>query len=327
MTSFNVAVVFMIFNRPEAARGTLRAISAIRPTRLLVIADGPRPGHPTDAARCKETREVLKEIDWPCDVETNFSDSNLGTRRRFVSGLDWAFSRAEEVVILEDDCVPDPSFFPFCQEMLERYRDDNRVMAVCGRTSAAGQKRNSDYSYYFSTLYTSWGWASWRRAWEKFDVEMKEWPAVRRQGYLKDLFNDRGAARFWTTTLNLVHSNDLNSFSYRFQFSCWLNNALIIKPTCHLVRNIGIGAEATMTKDMIGDVNKLMGSMQFPLRHFPHMVPDRLSDLDNLRRGYYRPFYKRAYLKLRHIARSLRRNNGESGTSRLPQIGSGAVRR
>lgn len=304
-TGFDRPVVLILFNRPAVTRRILDAIAQVRPRHLLVIADGPRPGHPTDAERCRAARAVIDRVDWPCRVETNFAAANMGTRHRIASGLDWVFERVEEALVLEDDCLPDPTFFPFCAELLDRFRDDARVFAICGRSSMAAGRRNQPYSYYYSTLFASWGWATWRRAWRQFDMDMRLWPQMRREDRLMDLFNDRAAARFWTSTFDLLQADRLNSWAYRFQLACWAGNGLVVKPTRHLIRNIGFGEDATLTKDVIPGVNDQAGPVAFPLRHFPLMLPDRQSDLDDLRRRYFRPLHRRALFKLRRLARRL----------------------
>lgn len=157
------AIVFLIFNRPEETARTFAAIKAARPSTLLVVADGPRLDRAGEQELCARTRTVIDGVDWPCEVLRNFADANIGCGRRVSSGLDWAFSQVDEAVILEDDCLPDPSFFPYCDELLERYRTDERIMMVSGNNFQNGASRTWD-SYYFSRLPHCWGWATWRRA-------------------------------------------------------------------------------------------------------------------------------------------------------------------
>ena len=126
-------VAFVVFNRPACTARTLAAIRQAQPPRLLVIADGPRPAHPDDVKLCADVRNIVDEgVDWPCEVERNYAVGNLGCALRVSSGLTWAFSRAERLVVIEDDCLPDPSFFWFCDELLGRYADDTRIGQICG---------------------------------------------------------------------------------------------------------------------------------------------------------------------------------------------------
>src|SRR5579871_4386735 len=161
-------VALIVFNRPDTTRQVFQEIRRVRPPVLLVVADGPRRDHPEDEQLCRETRAVAEEVDWPCQVLTEYSDVNLGCRHRPASGLDWVFSQVEEAIILEDDCVPHPSFFRFCSELLSRYRDDARIGTIAGTNVQGGRKRGGA-SYYFSKYPTIWGWASWRRAWALYD--------------------------------------------------------------------------------------------------------------------------------------------------------------
>jgi len=136
----DISIAYIIFNRPRHTRETFQAIRDARPARLFIIADGPRPSHPTDAERCRAVREIVADIDWPCEVQRNYADQNLGLKRRVSSGLDWVFSQVESAIILEDDCLPHPDFFPFCQDLLERYKDDERVWTITGNNNQDGKK-------------------------------------------------------------------------------------------------------------------------------------------------------------------------------------------
>lgn len=152
-------VAFLIFNRPDTTRRVFAEIAKARPPKLLVVADGPRADHPDDVEKCAAVRAIIDGIDWDCKVLTNYSDINLGCKRRVSSGLDWVFDTVEEAIILEDDCLPHPAFFRFCEEMLNKYRDDKRIAMISGDNFQFGRKR-TEYSYYFSRYPHIWGWAS-----------------------------------------------------------------------------------------------------------------------------------------------------------------------
>ena len=171
-------VALLIFNRPDTTERVFNAVAKARPSKLLVVADGPRDSRPGEAARCEQTRAIIKRVDWDCEVITNFADRNMGCKLRVSSGIDWIFEQVEEAIILEDDCLPDPSFFRFCDEMLERYRDNERVGMVSGGNLQFGRHRGTG-SYYFSKYTHIWGWASWRRAWKR--TSASEHPSVRRR--------------------------------------------------------------------------------------------------------------------------------------------------
>ncbi|MES2392705.1 MAG: glycosyltransferase family 2 protein, partial [Acidobacteriota bacterium] len=188
-------MALFVFNRPETTRRVFAAVAAVQPSRLLLIADGPRGDRGGDAEACARVREIVAEVGWPCEVSALFAETNMGCDARIVSGLDWVFSMVDEAIVLEDDCLPDASFFPFCEEMLERYRDDARVAAICG-TNLVAESVKGEASYFFSQLGGNWGWATWRKEWERFDHTMDEWPALKRDGVLAEVFDDARMVAF-----------------------------------------------------------------------------------------------------------------------------------
>jgi len=237
-------VAFFIFNRAETTARVFEAIRQARPPRLLVVADGPRPAQPDDPAKCAATRAIVDRIDWDCEVSRNFSDVNLGCKRRISSGLDWIFSEVEEAIILEDDCLPAPSFFHFCQDLLERHRDDERIMIISGNNFQSGRKR-TDHSYYFSKYSHIWGWASWRRAWRLYDVEMKSWPEYKKSGRIRSVCEGRDEQRYWTRRFDHAFSGGVDTWDYQLLYACWYHNRLTALPESNLVSNIGFGGDAT----------------------------------------------------------------------------------
>jgi hypothetical protein len=277
-SEFDVPVVLMTFNRPEHTRAVFDRIAAIRPRQFFVVADGPRPERRDDVPKCREARAVVDLVDWPCDLHTNFSDSNLGCRRRVSSGLDWVFDRVDRAIILEDDCVPDLSFFPFCAELLELYRDEPRVRTIAGTNFLYGKAR-APWSYYFSGYHSIWGWATWRRSWQRVDLAMRQWPQVRDDGWIVDMVGgDRVRAKFWASRFNRAYEGWLDSWAYPYLFSCWLDESLAVTPNWNLVSNIGAGEEATHTIGAAPYLNCPSETIRFPLVHPPFMIRDCVSD-------------------------------------------------
>ncbi len=179
-------VVVIIFKRTDTTEKVFEAIRLAKPPKLFVIADGPRADHPGEAEKCEAARAIIERVDWECEVLKNYSDTNLGCAKRVSSGLDWVFSNVEEAIILEDDCVPHLTFFPFCEELLEKYRYDTRIASISGQNVQFGRER-TNYSYYFSRYNHCWGWATWRRAWQHFDFDMKLWPEIKKGHLLDDI--------------------------------------------------------------------------------------------------------------------------------------------
>jgi hypothetical protein len=279
----NVALI--IFNRPETTRVVFEVVRRAKPQRLFVIADGPRPHVEGEADRCRMAREIVDQgIDWPCDVRRNYSTVNLGCRLRPPSGLDWVFQQVGHCIILEDDCVPHPSFFPYCQSLLERYRDDTRVMLISGDNFQFGRQR-TPYSYYFSSLVHIWGWATWSRAWQKYDRDIKLWPEVKRAGWLQDILGDKHQARYWTGRFDAIVAG-LNTWDFQWIFSCWMNSGMCILPAVNLVSNIGFHRDATHTTEAGLLANQSVEEMIFPLVHPPYMIRDRAADTFTYERCY-----------------------------------------
>ena len=263
-------VAFILFNRPGVTERVFAAIRAARPPELFLIADGPRPNVADDPARCAAARDVAGKVDWPCQVHRKFADTNLGLRRNVSEGLDWVFAQTEEAVILEDDCLPDPSFFRFCDELLERYRADPTVGMICGTNLAPNEiAPGDDASYYFSRYCIIWGWATWRRAWRCYDREMKEWPSLGKNGWLNDKVATSTAVNFWRRHFDDCHQqhpDGLNTWDIQLVFAFWRHQMRSIVARKNLVRNLGIGAEATHTRQPLGETAS-SSSLEFPLRH------------------------------------------------------------
>ncbi len=244
---------------------------------LLVIGDGARKNVAGEAEKVAKCREILRAIDWPCDVLTNFSDSNLGCRNRVASGLDWAFSNVDEAIILEDDCLPSEDFFIFTSELLDRYRDDESVGSISG-TYSNGVDLPSD-SYHFSQFPEIWGWASWARVWKKYDVNIEQWPTLKREGLLNKVFATKKAVCFWTQALNDTHARRIDTWDYQFSLLHWTQGWLSIKPNRNLVSNIGFGQDATHTLDSTSSLaNFRTEELTYPLSHPTFISLDRRLD-------------------------------------------------
>jgi hypothetical protein len=291
-STLRTPVVLLIFNRPDTTAKVFETVAAARPRRLLVVADGPRPDRPGEAEACATARAVTERVDWPCEVGRQYSETNLGCARRVSSGLNWVFEQVEEAIVLEDDCVPHPTFFPFCEELLERYRDDERVVTVGGCNFQQGRRR-APYSYYFSIFNHLWGWASWRRAWRHFDLGMASWPEIRDGGWLRDLFGDASAVGYWTDIFERAYHNEFDSWGYPWMLSCWARSGLTVLPNVNLVSNIGFDARATHTRDSGPSAPIQTAAMEFPLKHPPFVIRDVTADRYTLEAHFGVPMHLR----------------------------------
>jgi len=269
----DVPVLLIVYRRPDLAARVLDAIAAARPRRLFVAADGPR----SDAEReaCELARAAATAVTWPCDVLTDFAPRNLGCAPRVKSALDWFFEHVERGIILEDDCLPAPDFFPFCDALLERYRDDARVVHISGETYHTGV---IDESYYFSKYSLTWGWATWRRAWRLYDRQFATWPALRNRPETAALFDTPDERRYWTTTFDQQHEGPLTDWDYAWWYTC-MTHGLSIHPAVNLVTNAGSGTDATHTAGA-AVCHRAVGTLGTPYRHPARVVRNRAADLD-----------------------------------------------
>ena len=267
MTSGDQAPVAMfIYNRPVLTARVFERIRAAMPRCLLIVADGPRAARTEDAQLCEIARKIVSSPDWSCDLLMNLADENLGCRRRLSSGLDWVFDQCSEAIILEDDCLPDSSFFTFCTRMLNRYRDDRRVMHVSGDNFQDGNRRGAG-SYFFSRYSLSWGWATWKRAWRFYDVNVAAWPAASEERWLESILDDPGEVAYWTDIFEKLHRGEIDTWDYQWLFACWRQGGLSIQPNENLVTNIGAGPDATHFKgehSTLGIPIRELGELRHP---------------------------------------------------------------
>jgi hypothetical protein len=240
-------VALLIFNRPDLTQRLFEVVQKVRPKRLLIVADGPR--NPEERVRCEAARAAIR-VDWECQLQTNFSDVNLGCKRRVASGIDWIFEQCEEAIILEDDCLPAPSFFPFCQKLLEHYRHDQRVMCIGGMNLYPRPAVRGKETYFFARYGPTNGWASWRRAWKHFDVQLSEWPEFKRSGRIKDLFPTRLEQLYWSMVFDSQYRGEINTWDYQWLFARLAQGGLTAVASVNMVANMGFRADATHVTEM-----------------------------------------------------------------------------
>jgi hypothetical protein len=280
-------VAFLIYNRPNTTQKIFGEIAKARPHKLLVVADGPRRDRPGEGDRCAEVRRIIEQVEWDCEVLTNYSEENMGCARRVSSGIDWVFENVDEAIFLEDDCLPHPSFFRFCDEMLIRFRNNDKIMTISGDNFQFGA-RPSNYSYYFSRYVHVWGWASWRRAWNYYDVHMTLWPKMKQSGWLYELFENKRDSKYWEDVFDLAYQGKTGTWDYQWLFAGWQQSGLSVIPSVNLISNIGFGAGATHTGDKGGKVAAMSThEMLFPLSDPPSVMRDSIAD-DNTARLFFR---------------------------------------
>ncbi len=271
----DVPVALFFFNRPAYTNLVFSRIREFQPTTLLLVADGPK--NERDLSLCSKARAITDQIDWPCQVLRNFAPRNLGCKQRVSSGLTWLFEQVEEAIILEDDCLPDPSFFPFCSELLARYRTDEKIMHISGSCFLAEPCTN--HSYWFSRHSDIWGWATWRRAFRHYDAELRSWRGWRGSLKTKAIWRDRFEREFWSSKLDRTQRGEIDTWDYQWHWTVYRRKGLAIIPRHNLVANLGHGQQASHTGDECSSLAGLpTAPLEAKLSHPRNKVCDDFAD-------------------------------------------------
>lgn len=298
-------ILFIIFRRPETTARVFEAIRAARPERLFVAADGPRADRPEEADLCRQTRAIIDGVDWPCQVSTRYQTENQGIKKGVAGAISWFFQHVEEGIILEDDCCPHPDFFPYCVTLLEKYRDDRRVMHI-GGVNFQHQVRTQRGSYYFSRYNHVWGWATWRRAWELYRPEFEGLEVFLSNAAQAGFWDSPRERHYWEKTFRRTRDGSIVTWDYQWKYSLWVEGGLGVTPEANLVVNIGFGAGATNTSDSHGNHKERplesLGSVvenSWILRH-------RRADAYTFLHKYWGTWAERLQLRLHQLGRLLR---------------------
>ena len=271
----NIPILFVIFNRSEIARISFESIRQRKPQKLYIACDGARSNKCGEAELVEKTRKtILDAIDWDCEVKTLFQKENLGCGKGVFTAISWLFENEEMGIILEDDCVVNPSFFRFMEEMLEKYKDDQRIGMVAG-SNLIPAYREMRSSYFFSRYKSCWGWGSWRRAWANMDLDMS-W----RKDYLMDVVNNSGyyakGQDKWLHQLKCIDTNYVSAWDWQWFFTLASQNQLCVYPSVNLVSNIGNDADATHTS--FGAITYESQELEFPLKCPRYVCPNEVFD-------------------------------------------------
>jgi hypothetical protein len=278
MISSSIPLLLLAWRRPHTLRQVIDALRPVAPKLIFVACDGPNPERPGEAEKVNATRQMIEhEIDWPCQIERLYSDTNQGCRLGVSSAISWFFEQVEEGIILEDDCVPHTDFFLYCANLLDRYRNDGRIWCLSGSNFQNGLWRG-DGSYYFSQYNHCWGWATWRRCWQHYDGDLQQWPALRNSGLLDSIFDDPIERRYWSRIWQrLLDECKPDSWAYRWTFSVLANGGLTALPNVNLVRNVGFGMDATNTSGREAIAPNLIGGLSMT-KHPAFILRDAEAD-------------------------------------------------
>jgi len=279
MTKEKAPIIFIIYNRPDLTEKVLEAISVYQPVyqpeRLYIVADGPKDN--IDKILCDQTRAFINKIDWDCEIHKNYAETNMGCGIRVSSGITWAFETCDRAIILEDDCVPDLSFFPFCEELLERYKNDSRIGMISGNNYGY-DLFDHNVSYSFSKHGHIWGWATWRRAWNSFTLDLTSFNEQTINNVKSNISCNKDFVNYWWKGAKSVMNGSLDSWDYQWGVIRYINNYLTIRPKCNLVANIGFNRYATHTKGKGKQVYGEKFEIDFPLVHPKYILPDYIAD-------------------------------------------------
>jgi hypothetical protein len=269
-------IAFIIFNRPDNTKIVFNQIKSVKPSKLFIIADGPRENF-FEKQKCIESLEILKQIDWECNLYTNISEYNLGCKLRLSSGINWVFQQVDKAIFLEDDCVPNTTFFRYMDFLLDYYKDNKDIMLISGNNFLLGKKNITD-SYFFSKYHFIWGWGSWKRVWDHYDVNISDYPLLKSKNFLTNYFSNTREIKFWYNILDLVYDNKIDTWDYQLGYLIWKSRGLVICPKYNLVSNIGFDENATHTKEKRKISNLHTKNLEFPISHPKEIIFDYKAD-------------------------------------------------
>lgn len=269
--TISAPVLLIAFNRPEVTLRTFNAIRNARPLKFYFAVDGPRPERPDDLQNRKAVMDIVNRVDWECEVHTLFREENVGCGLGPYSAISWVLEHEDRVIILEDDCVASLSFFRFCEDMLERYKDDTRIWNISGRSHQAGSKYFDHQDYIFATYAHTWGWATWKRCWEQMDMMMSDVPEfLAMGGYKNTMFSEKYARMANERLLKKYHSIQkeiTHSWDSQWGYAKGKNGGLGIVPCKNLIQNIGFGEDATHTSNMSSSLRMVAEELPETIRH------------------------------------------------------------
>lgn len=274
MNQFDVPILFCTFNRLECTKKVFERIREVKPAKLYLLSDGPRENVSGEKEKVNAVREYLEEhIDWECQVYKNFAEKNMGCGKRMSSGISWAFEQEEKLIILEDDCLADFSFFEYCKELLDVYEKNENVMLI-GGYNPLGILEEED-SFIFTPIIEIWGWATWKRAWQQYDYNITDWKERKVSAYMKSVMNEK-AVEHYSKLFDYVYKHEIDTWDYQLQYLILQNEKLAIVPKSNMVKNIGFGDDATHTKTVpIGLYNE-SHTMDFPMQIPAHIENNEL---------------------------------------------------
>jgi len=297
-------VLFLIFNRPDTTSKVFEKIRAIKPERLYIAADGPRPNISSDKEKCALARSVVDLIEWDCQVKTLFREANTGCGKGVSDAITWFFTEVEEGIILEDDCVPDNSFFAFCEQLLSYYKNSEKIMHI-GGTNFQDANKQYTASYYFSSIAHVWGWATWKRAWNKYSFDINGLDDFKKFKKINHYYNDNKIIEYWHSIFDRMRRHEIDTWDYQWTYSIWNNKGLSIIPKVNLVSNIGFDEDATHTKGS-SKFDNMTTNYIYSIHHPDVITQDREADVYTFYHHYSQaaasvPMFKRFLKRIANV--------------------------
>lgn len=278
LMSYDVPILLIAWRRPNELSQLITILRNLKPTQVFVACDGASEHRIGDENKVRKTREVARsEIDWSCHRSFKFSDKNLGCKVAVNTAIDWFFEHVDSGIVLEDDCMPNLSFFEYCRVLLTKYRDDQRVWCIGGVNFQEGRPR-AQGSYYFSVYNHCWGWATWKSRWVKNDPDIQSWPLFKQSGFMSSIFPNQQECRYWTNIFDTLYKFGVpDTWDYQWMFTCLINGGLTALPNNNLVQNVGFSDDATHTCLATSSVEKATQSMNHIMH--PHFIlADKIAD-------------------------------------------------
>lgn len=264
---FQTPILFLIFNRPDTTKLVFESIKSMKPAKLYIAADGDRKDKVGEDLLCKETRSIIDLINWECEIKTLFRNENLGCKIAVSSAIDWFFENEEQGIILEDDCLPNESFYIYCETLLNYYASDERIMHISGNNFQDGNVRGNG-SYYFSNYNHIWGWATWKRAWKAYNVDLSFLTETEIETLIEKQFDTKKERLFWNNIFKKVINKTIGTWDYQWTYAVWKNNGLSILPNKNMIANIGFNNNGTHTSGI--DILGLSNMKTFSISNIIH---------------------------------------------------------
>ena len=285
-------ILITAWRRLDKLEKLLEAIKANKPKKIYISCDGPRKNNPTDKYLIKKVKNTIDElINWDCDIYKLYNDENLGCRGAMLQGINWFFDNESEGIILEDDCIPNEEFIPYCSKLLKKYKKNHKVWNISGTNLQDGIIRG-DGSYYLSKYFIGWGWATWRDRWLNFDSYLTSWEKAREVLLLKSIFTNNLEIKYWTNIFNRFYEEGIpDTWDIEWAYTCLVNEGNTIIPNVNLVKNIGFDKEATHTKFTIDQHSN--NKFIFPIIHPTFLINDKNADKYTFYNHYQMCFKRR----------------------------------